>query len=230
MKVLAVDDEAKILETIRLYLQKEGYSTLTAGNGTDALAKFRQFKPDIIVLDLMLPDTSGEEICKTIREESTVPIIMLTAKSSEAEKVRGLNIGADDYLTKPFSPRELIARIKAHLRRSKDDFEQSGVLLSFNKGELTIDTLKHEVEKNGQKVDLTPIEFKLLLALASYPGRVYSRLELVSKVQGYDFEGYERTIDTHIKNLRQKVEEDAAKPQMIKTVFGVGYKFEEPKN
>jgi len=230
MKVLAVDDEAKILETIELYLQKEGFSTLTAANGKDALAKFRQFKPDIIVLDLMLPDISGEEICKTIRGESTVPVIMLTAKSSEAEKVRGLNIGADDYLTKPFSPRELIARIKAHLRRSKDDFEQSGVLLSFNKGELTIDTLKHEVEKHGQKVDLTPIEFKLLLALASYPGRVYSRLELVNKIQGYDFEGYERTVDTHIKNLRQKVEKDAAKPLMIKTVFGIGYKFEEPKS
>lgn len=230
MKVLIVDDEGKIIETIKLYLQKEGYKVITAFNGEQALEAFNQNQPDMIILDLMLPDLPGEQVCKTIRESSNVPILMLTAKSQDEDKVHGLNLGADDYLTKPFSPRELLARVKAHLRRSKDAFDKTNPLLGFDDGQLTIDTLKHEVNINGKKVDLTPSEFQLLLSLSSYPGRVYTRLELINKVQGYDFEGYERTIDTHIKNLRLKIEQEPKTPRYIKTVFGVGYKFEESKS
>lgn len=227
---MVVDDEVKILDTVKLYLQKEGYIALSAKNGQEALDLFEKNKPDLIILDLMLPDISGEELCKIMREKTVAPIIMLTAKTAEEDKIKGLNMGADDYLIKPFSTRELLARVKAHLRRSKDAFDKTNTVLGFNDGRLSIDTLKHEVSVNGKKVNLTPAEFQLLLGLCSYPGRVYTRLELINRVQGYDFEGYERTIDTHIKNLRQKIEQEPKNPRFIQTVFGVGYKFEESKS
>jgi len=177
---------------------------------------------DLFVLDLMLPDISGEELCGTIRETSDAPIIMLTAKSSEEDRIKGLGLGADDYVVKPFSPRELVARVKAQLRRTKKD---AGKVLSFNKGLLTMDTDSHEVRRNGVPTVLTPTEFRILMLLAEKPGRIFSRLQLINMVQGYDFEGYDRTIDAHIKNLRQKIEDDQRNPLFIKTVYGVGYKF-----
>jgi DNA-binding response OmpR family regulator len=176
---------------------------------------------DLIILDLMLPDYEGEEICNLIREDSDVPIIMLTAKSSEDDRVKGLGIGADDYVVKPFSPRELIARVNALLRRTKKDQKTIG----FSGGSLLIDVRRHEVRLHGNPVTLTPTEFRILQVLSERPGQVMSRHQLVNAVQGYDFEGYERTIDAHIKNLRQKIEPDPRKPEFIKTVYGLGYKF-----
>lgn len=222
--VLVVDDEKKILEIVRAYLEKDGYHVLTADKGETALSLAAKAKPDIIVLDLMLPDISGEEVCEKLRETSQVPILMLTAKVSEEERIAGLSMGADDYLAKPFSPRELVARIGAILRRARSGRDGQGPM-SFGAGKLIIDTERHEVKVDGEAVQLTPNEFKLLATLATYPGRVYSRFELVNRVQGYDFEGYERTMDAHVKNLRQKIETDAKNPEFIQTVYGVGYKF-----
>jgi len=224
-KILVVDDERKITDVVRAYLEKEGYVALVAETGQKALELIERSKPDLVILDLMLPDIAGEEICQRLRQRSDVPIIMLTAKVSEEERVKGLMIGADDYLVKPFSPRELVARVRAILRRVRRDTEALRDRLSFNQGALTIDLIRHEVRKNGQVVPLTAHEYKLLVALAEHPGRVYSRFQLVNKVQGYDFEGYERTIDAHIKNLRKKIEPDPKKPHYIQTVYGIGYKF-----
>ncbi len=223
--ILVVDDETKILEIVRAYLEKDGYSVVTAERGEAALALADKAKPDLVVLDLMLPDISGEEVCRRLRETSQTPILMLTAKVSEDERIAGLSMGADDYLTKPFSPRELVARIGAVLRRAKGGGPDGQRPMSFGDGGLTIDVERHEVMVGGKAVQLTPNEFKLLLTLATYPGRVYSRFELVNRVQGYDFEGYERTMDAHIKNLRQKIEADPKNPRFVQTVYGVGYKF-----
>jgi DNA-binding response OmpR family regulator len=222
--VLVVDDETKILEIVKAYLQKEGYAVLTAERGEAALNLSAKANPDLIVLDLMLPDITGEDICRRLRQTSQVPILMLTAKVSEEERVAGLAMGADDYLTKPFSPRELVARVGAILRRARGGLD-ANKRMSFLEGRLVIDLERYEVTVDEAPVQLTPNEFKLLVTLATYPGRVYSRFELVNRVQGYDFDGYERTMDAHIKNLRQKIEADPKNPEFVLTVYGVGYKF-----
>jgi DNA-binding response OmpR family regulator len=223
-KIVVIDDEPSVQEVVRGYLEKDGYLVYVAGNGQEGLALAERTKPGLIVLDLMLPDVSGEEICREIRSRSDVPILMLTAKASEDERVGGLALGADDYLTKPFSPRELVARVRAVLRRTQGTETPLVEVLSFDSGALEIDTVQHEVRRDGEIVDLTPNEYRLLMTLARYPGRVYSRFELINHVQGYDFEGYERTIDAHVKNLRKKIEPDPKQPRYVETVFGVGYR------
>jgi DNA-binding response OmpR family regulator len=222
--VLVVDDERKIRDLVRSYLEREGYAVLQADTGQRALEVASRAEPDLVVLDLMLPDLSGEEVARSLRENSAVPIIMLTAKSSEDDRVAGLRIGADDYLVKPFSPRELVARVQAVLRRTGGE-GAGGMSASFDEGALTIDREAREVTVDGDAVVLTRSEFDLLAAIASRPGRVFSRYELVTRVQGYDYEGYERTIDAHVKNLRRKLGEDPKKPRYVVTMAGVGYKF-----
>ncbi|MDE4541993.1 response regulator transcription factor [Thermoanaerobacterium sp. R66] len=226
MKILAIDDEEKILDVIKAYLEKEGYTVLTETNGANALNTFKTVSPDLVILDLMLPGMSGEEICRKIRALSKVPILMLTAKVSEDDKVYGFTIGADDYLTKPFSPRELTMRVKAILRRTKNDLPLNDIFM-FNDGDLVIDTRSYEVKKKGRIVNLTPNEYKLLTVMAQNPNKVFTRSELIEKAFGYDFDGFDRTIDAHIKNLRQKIEDDPKNPTYIKTVYGAGYKFGE---
>ncbi len=221
--ILVVDDERKIRDLVRSYLEREGYVVLVADSGERALESMERAHPDLLVLDLMLPDLTGEEIARTIRGHSDVPIIMITAKSAEEDRVAGLRLGADDYLVKPFSPRELVARVEAVLRRSGTVATNGS--LTFGRGALRIDRDGREVTVSGEAVDLTRSEFDLLLALASHPGRAFSRYELVTKVQGYDYEGYERTIDVHVKNLRRKLGDDPKHPSFILTVTGVGYKF-----
>lgn len=225
IKILVVDDEEKIVEVVRSYLENNGYKVYTAYNGSRALEIFERMSPNLIILDLMLPDMSGEDICRSIRKKSRVPIIMLTAKVEEESILNGLGIGADDYVTKPFSPRQLTARVMALLRRSEDEIMPLSNVLSFNEGELLIDSIRHEVKRDGQPVNLTPNEFKILMALVKYPQKAFTREELISIVLGEDYEGYDRTIDTHIKNLRQKLEQDAKSPKYILTVYGIGYKF-----
>ncbi|HXX58182.1 MAG TPA: response regulator transcription factor [Thermodesulfovibrionales bacterium] len=219
--ILVVEDEKKISDVVVLYLEREGFRVTAADTGEKAMRLLRE-PFDLIILDLMLPDVTGEELCKVIRESSDIPVIMLTAKSGEEDRIKGLGLGADDYVVKPFSPRELVARVKAHLRRTKKVAEK---VLSFNEGLLTLDTETLEVSRGGTPVVLTPTEFRILTVLAEKPGRVLTRLQLINLVQGYDFEGYDRTIDAHVKNLRHKIEEDQRNPLFIKTVYGVGYKF-----
>jgi len=224
-KILIVDDNPKIVELVRLYLEKDGYRVFVAYDGLEALEVARQKQPDLIVLDLLLPGMDGLDVCRILRAESEVPIIMLTAKSTEEDKLVGLELGADDYLTKPFSPRELVARIRAVLRRVGKEAAQGPAELRF--ADLLIDRRSHEVQVRGEPVHLTPTEFRLLEVLAREPGRAFTRLELLDRVFGYDFEGFERTVDVHIKNLRKKIEPDPKEPTHIKTVYGVGYKFNE---
>jgi len=219
-----IDDEPSVQEVVRAYLEKDGYQVFVAGNGADGLALAERTKPALIVLDLMLPDISGEEICSEIRSRSDVPIVMLTAKAGEEDRVAGLVSGADDYLVKPFSPRELVARVHAVLRRARGAETPLVEALSFDEGRLQIDTVQRLVRLGGEPVDLTPNEYKLLVTLARYPGRAYSRFELIDRVQGYDYEGYERTIDVHVKNLRKKIEADTTHPRYIQTVTGIGYR------
>jgi DNA-binding response OmpR family regulator len=223
-RILLIDDDPSVHEVVRAYLERDGYIVYSALTGQEGLelTQFRQ--PALIVLDLMLPDVSGEQICTDVRRRSDVPILMLTARGNADERVAGFGIGADDYLVKPFSPREVVARIKALLRRSADGQAPLGKTLSFDGGVLQIDTLRHEVAVHGEVRQLTPSEYKLLLALAQYPGRVYSRYELINRVQGYDFAGYERTVDAHVKNLRRKIEPDPSEPRFVLTVRGVGYR------
>ena len=223
-RILIVDDEPSIHEVARAYLERDGFIVYSARDGREGLDLALTKRPALIVLDLMLPDISGEEICKHVRDRSDVPILMLTAKSSEDQRVAGLSLGADDYLVKPFSPRELVARIKAILRRSTGSEMPLVEQQRFYEDRLVIDDVRHEVLIDGQLVDLTATEYKLLSALAQYPGRVYSRFELVNRVQGHDFEGYERTIDAHVKNLRHKIEPDPGHPRYVETVHGVGYR------
>lgn len=220
-KILIIEDEKKIADIVRSYLERDGFNVTVANTGQDALQKIKE-NFDLIILDLMLPDIDGEAICSSIREFSDVPIIMLTAKSAEEDRIKGLGIGADDYVIKPFSPRELVARVKAHLRRTKKNEKK---LLSFNNGLLLIDTPSMEVKKGGKIIPFTPTEFKILLCLAERPQIVFTRLQIVNAVQGYDFEGYDRVIDAHIKNIRHKIEDNPQKPMFIKTVYGTGYKF-----
>ena len=221
--ILVVDDERKIRDLVRSYLEREGYSVIEADTGQRALEAVERARPDMLVLDLMLPDLSGEEIARNVRSHSDLPIIMLTAKAGEDDRVAGLRLGADDYLVKPFSPRELVARVDAVLRRASGGGATAS--MSFDGGRLAIDREAREVVVEGEPVELTRSEFDLLHALASRTGRVLSRYELVTKVQGYDYEGYERTIDAHVKNLRRKLGDDPRHPRYVLTVTGVGYKF-----
>ena len=223
--ILVVDDEKRIVEVVRDYLVNADFQVLEAYNGRQALALFDQQAPDLVVLDLMLPDITGEEVCRMIRRKSRVPIIMLTAKVAEADLLKGFNLGADDYVTKPFSPRQLLARIQAILRRVSDEAYSLTDQLSFKNGDLVIDSLRHEVRKDGETVSLTPIEFKILASLGKYPTKVFTREELISLALEDDYQGNDRVIDSHIKNIRQKIEDDTRDPQYILTVHGVGYKF-----
>ena len=224
-KILVVDDEVKIVEVVKSYLEKNGFNVIEAYTAKDALDKFENENPNLIILDLMLPDMSGEEICQALRKKSRVPIIMLTAKVEEDDLLKGLNIGADDYVTKPFSPRQLVARVEAVLRRSSDNIAPLANTLSFYDDELVIDVLKYEVKKDGEIVSLTPNEYKLLLTMSKYPDKTFTRDELITISLGENFNGYDRTIDTHIKNLRQKIEPDPKHPKYILTIHGVGYRF-----
>jgi len=225
-RVLIVDDDQKTVELVKLYLKRDGYRVLTAYDGIEALRQAREGHPDLIVLDLMLPGVDGLEVCRTLREESDVPIIMLTARTTEQDKLTGLDLGADDYVTKPFSPKELAARVRALLRRLPGGRGPSEI----KNGRLTVDFGKHQAFFDGSSLNLTPTEFKLLGILAREPGRVFSRAEIIDKALGYDFEGFDRTIDVHILNLRRKLEADPDRPKYIKTVYGVGYTFVEAGN
>ncbi len=225
-RILLVEDEKNIREAVTAYLERAGYAVVAAEDGAVALEEFAKGDIDLIVLDLMLPKVPGERVCSTVRETSDVPIIMLTAKGEIEDRIAGLELGADDYLVKPFSPRELVARVKALLRRAAPDHEGMREVMEF--GDLTIDLAGHKVLVDGNEVGLTASEFKLLTTLARFPGRVYSRMELVEKVLGYDFEGYERTIDSHVKNLRAKLGDNPREPKWLHTVHGVGYRFEDP--
>lgn len=223
--VLIVDDEPKIREVVASYLRKEGYLTIEAGSGSEALELVEKGKLDFIILDLMLPDISGEEVCRRVRRFSPVPVLMLTAKSSGTSKINGLSLGADDYLVKPFDPNELTARVRAILRRSGGDTLLAD-RISFHEDRLVLDIPGQKVYVEGTEVNLTPNEYKLLLVMARHPQRVFSRTELVEKVLGFDYEGDERTIDQHVKNLRQKIERDPREPFFLVTVFGKGYRFQ----
>jgi len=220
-KVMVVDDDAKTVELIRLYLDRDGYRVLTANNGLDALRLARDSCPDLIVLDLMLPDVDGFEVCRVLRRESDVPIIMLTARTTDQDKLAGLDLGADDYVAKPFSPKELVARVRAVLRRLPGERGPEEV----KSGRLSMNLATHEASFDGRPLNLTSVEFKLLGLLAKEPGRVFSRASLIEEALGYDFEGFDRTVDVHILNLRRKLESDPSHPDHIKTVYGVGYKF-----
>ena len=223
--ILIVDDEVKIVEVVKSYLENSGYRAECAYNGAQALQLFDTCAPVLVILDLMLPDMSGEDICRVIRQKSTTPIIMLTAKVEEENIIGGLTLGADDYITKPFSPRQLIARIEAVLRRTPGDASLPAGDFSYNDGELAIDDLRHEVRRHGVIVLLTPNEYKILMTLAKYPARAFSRDELIAFALGDEFNGFDRVIDTHIKNIRQKLGDDSKSPEYIITVHGTGYKF-----
>ena len=224
-KILIVDDEEKIVEVVKAYLEKAGYEVLAAYNGKDALILFEKQSPILIVLDLMLPDMTGEDICKIIRKKSRVPIVMLTAKIEEGNILNGYDIGTDDYITKPFSPKQLVAKINAILRRLDEDAVPLSSILSFNDGDLVLDVLKHEVNKNGARVNLTSSEYKILLTLIKYPQKTFTREELVSFALEDNFDGYDRVIDTHIKVIRQKLENNPKEPKYIMTIYGIGYRF-----
>ena len=219
-RVLVVDDDVKTVELVKLYLNRDGYRVLTAYDGVEALRQAREGHPDLIVLDIMLPGIDGLEVCRTLRNESEVPIIMLTAKTTDQDKLTGLSLGADDYMTKPFSPRELAARVRAVLRRLPGERGPNEI----KHGELTVNFLQHEAYLADKPLNLTLVEFKLLGVLIKEPGRVFSRAQLIEKAIGYDFEGFDRTIDVHILNLRRKIEPDPKQPRYIKTIYGAGYK------
>ena len=222
-KVLVVDDEDHIVELARIYLTREGYEVEGVGDGSQALARFGQIKPDLVILDIMLPGANGLEICKEIRKQSQVPIIMLTARDEVTDKVVGLEVGADDYLTKPFHPQELVARAKALLRRARLEPDAPKLIRA---GKLEVDLERHEVRHEQAKVQLRPKEFDLLTLLARHPGRVFQRSELLDLVWGYDFPGYTRTVDVHVQQLREKLAAAGVKEPSIETVWGVGYRLE----
>lgn len=224
--ILVVEDEKNISDVIVAYLESEGYHTFVAADGQIAMDIFSQETIHLIILDLMIPIISGEEVCKKVRAISNVPIIMLTAKTEEEDKITGLAIGADDYVSKPFSPRELVGRVKALLRRSYQGSNPLAQKLYFNEGDLDIDIDKMRVNKLGEEVHLTLNEFKILLTFVSNVGQVLSREQLIEASFGYDYEGFDRTIDTHIKNLRQKIEDNPKAPKYIQTVYGAGYRFD----
>lgn len=220
--VMIVDDEERLISVVQAYLTQEGFRVVTANNGRDALYKARYEKPDLIVLDVMMPEMDGYEFLRLHRKERDTPIILLTAKVEENDRVLGLELGADDYVTKPFSPREVTARVKAVLRRTGQNMPEATVLRVAN---VTLDRESHLVKVDEERIDLTPSEFDLLAVLMASPGRAFSRYDLLERLQGTLIEGYERTVDVHIKNLRSKIEPDPRNPQYIETVYGVGYRF-----
>ncbi len=219
---MVVDDEKRLVSLVESYLKQEGYRVVTAYNGAEALTVAQREKPDLIILDVMMPEMDGYEFMRRHRAEHNTPIILLTARVDDEEKVIGLEVGADDYITKPFRPRELMARVKAVLRRAGEREPAAKVLKA---ADIVLDRDSRTVKVGDRFVDLTPSEFDILTALMSHPGRVYSRLDLLDIIQGVRYEGYERTIDTHIKNLRGKIEDDPRAPKYIETVYGVGYRF-----
>jgi two-component system alkaline phosphatase synthesis response regulator PhoP len=223
MKILVVDDEVQIVKVLQAYLEKAGYLVVTAADGGAALSVFRQSKPDFVILDLNLPVMDGLDVCRAIRRESDVPVMMLTARVEEVDRLIGLELGADDYVVKPFSPREVVARVRTISRRAFAEPAKAEVIRA---GDLVIDLAGHSVTRSGQPIDLTPTEFDILTALASQPRRVFTRMQVMEQAMGESFEGYERTIDAHIKNLRNKLEPNPKKHIYIHTVFGVGYKFD----
>jgi len=222
-KVLMIEDEMELVKILRLYLEKAGFSVTHAANGNEGLNKWEAENPDLVLLDLNLPGMDGLDLTRQIRKKSEIPILMITARVEEMDRLIGLELGADDYISKPFSPREVVARVKAVLRRTQGSHPKETNLLTY--GELAIDLDAHQVSRAGTVLELTPTEFSLLAALASHPGRVFSRLQLLEQSQGTAYEGYERTIDAHIKNLRAKLETDPHNPECIETVFGIGYRF-----
>ena len=222
-RVLVVDDDTKTVELVKLYLKRDGYKVISAADGMEALKLARQTHPDLIVLDLMLPGMDGLRVCRTLREESDVPIIMLTARTTEDDRLQGLDLGADDYVTKPFSPRELAARVRAVLRRIPEEALMRGPE-EVHYGELAVNYSKHQARMMGKLLNLTPIEFKLLGIMTREPERVFSRAQLIDLSVGYDFEGFDRTIDVHIYNVRRKLESVPGHSVRIKTVYGTGYK------
>jgi two-component system alkaline phosphatase synthesis response regulator PhoP len=222
--ILVVDDEPKIVKLARDYLEKAGYRVLDARDGTSALAAARHERPDLVVLDLNLPGTDGLDVCRALRRESDVPIIMLTARVDEADRLIGLELGADDYITKPFSPRELVARVRAVLRRVVGGVREPGTVRA---GDVEIDLKGHRVTRGGETVDLTPTEFTLLAVLAGHPGQAFSREQLMGRIYGVAYAGGERSVDAHVKNLRRKLEPDPSAPRYVETVYGVGYRFNE---
>jgi two-component system alkaline phosphatase synthesis response regulator PhoP len=222
--ILIIEDEPKVSKLARDYLEQGNFRVLDAANGNTGLAMARREHPDLIVLDLMLPGMDGLDVCRALRRESDVPIIMLTARSEETDRLIGLELGADDYITKPFSPRELVARVRALLRRVQGTVYQPGVIRA---GDLVIDSEMHRLTRGDENIHLTRFEFNLLQILAQHPGQIYSRAQLLEKLHGVAFDGYDRSIDAHIKNLRRKIEDDPTKPQYILTVYGVGYKFND---
>jgi DNA-binding response OmpR family regulator len=223
-RILVVDDDPGIVKVVRAYLEKAGFQVLVAYDGKKALHIARHDKPHLVILDLMLPEMDGWDVCRALRRESDVPIIMLTARVEDTDKLIGLELGADDYVTKPFSPQELVARVRAVLRRVEG---MPAKPERISRGEITVDLSRHAVTVGDEPLDLTPTEFDLLATLMQDPGRTFTRSQLLEQTQGYAYEGYERTIDVHIKNLRQKIETDPGNPQHIRTVYGVGYRFEE---
>jgi DNA-binding response OmpR family regulator len=220
--VLVVEDERKLRDFVRSYLERAGFTVLSTGSGAEAIAMAAEAAPDLVVLDLGLPDVPGEAVARELRAAAGTPILMLTAKSAQEDRIRGLELGADDYVTKPFSPRELVLRVQAILRRGGPAAEQG--VTRYGGGVLVIDEPQRLVTVRGAAVGLTPTEWGVLVALAAAPGRVYSRFELINRVRGYEFEGYERTIDSHVKNLRRKIESDPGQPQIVQTVLGGGYR------
>jgi len=228
-KILVVDDDPKTVSLVKLYLENDGHKVLCAYDGVEALRLAREERPHLVVLDLMLPGLNGLQVCRTLRAESDVPLIMLTAKTTEGDKLTGLELGADDYVTKPFSPRELAARIKAVLRRTASESLERGPA-QVTQGDIEIDFQRYTVTVAGRPVDLTPTEFRLLGTLVREAGQVLSREQLIEKVLGFDFDGFDRTIDVHILNLRRKLGDDPSHPRYIKTIYGAGYKLEPGGN
>ena len=222
-KILVVDDDKKIIDLVTAYLKREGYHVLAAYDGQQAIDLARHKQPDLVILDLALPQVDGMDVCRVLRAESNVPIIMLTARTTEDDKLAGLDLGADDYVTKPFSPRELVARVRTVLRRVGEK-ESGPPEVRF--GDAVVDFVRHEVRMSGQVVSLTPTEFRLLEVLIKEPGKAFKRIELLEQVCGYEYEGLERTIDAHVKNLRKKIEPEPGRPRYVVTVPGVGYRFE----
>jgi DNA-binding response OmpR family regulator len=228
--ILIVDDDKNIRELLKSYFVKEGFTVATAGNGPDAVESVSKNPPDIMLLDLMLPGMDGFSVIKELRRVGCeVPVIMITARDEESDKLIGLEIGADDYVAKPFSPKEVVARAKAVLRRVGKGADDAAVSQTLSIGDIKLDPGRHEVTRKGKPLELTPVEFKILELFMLNPGQVLSRVQIMERVQGYDFEGYQRTIDAHIKNIRKKIERDPAVPQYLLTVFGFGYKFAAPE-
>jgi len=223
--VFIVEDDAKIARVVKAYVEGAGFEARHFRNGREAFAEAQKGLPDLVILDLMLPDIPGEDLFHDLKEMGDVPVIMVTSKSSEEERVAGLAMGADDYVVKPFSPRELVFRVQAVLKRSSAFKEEEGRELSFDGGRLTLDGRTFQTTRDGKPIDLTSSEFRILFTLASRPGRIFSRDELIGQALGYQFEGYDRTVDAHVKNIRRKIETDPKNPEIIQTVYGVGYRF-----